>query len=311
MSVQGNQEPLSSGASAIPSEERLRLKARALALGNDARAESWQELASLLSCESADVRRAAASACGKVVRAHGDVGGLLAGPLFLAIGKEVRPQVLQYMLRAFWHCAPYVTEEMCDRLVDISRDPNARPFVREVAAEAIARAAKCHNEQVSRTRHWCTRCRKPISAAESHDSIERYGKPYCRRCFDERRLSDVNFEAKVEGAKRLRVTDEVAVQSQGEKRIAAYLEQHDIAYIYDANYRIAVDKSIRPDFYLPEFNLYIEYWGMDTPDYLERKREKLILYQRAGLRLISLDARDFADLEARLEAKLSRYFRVV
>jgi hypothetical protein len=25
--------------------------------------------------------------------------------------------------------------------------------------------------------------------------------------------------------------------------------------------------QIRPDFYLPELDLYIEYWGMDTPQY--------------------------------------------
>lgn len=26
---------------------------------------------------------------------------------------------------------------------------------------------------------------------------------------------------------------------------------------------------IRPDFYLPEFDVYIEFWGMDTPAYLQ------------------------------------------
>ena len=70
------------------------------------------------------------------------------------------------------------------------------------------------------------------------------------------------------------------------------------------------DVSIRPDFYLPEFDLYIEYWGMQEQDYLARKSEKKFLYQRAGKKLISLDWRDLENIEAILEEKLSRYIRL-
>ena len=101
-----------------------------------------------------------------------------------------------------------------------------------------------------------------------------------------------------------------AVQSQGERRIADFLSQKRIAYVYDERYRIAGDVRIRPDFYLPEFDLYIEYWGMDTPEYVENMKRKLLLYQRAGKKLISLSFRDFGRLESVLEEKLSRYIRL-
>ena len=103
--------------------------------------------------------------------------------------------------------------------------------------------------------------------------------------------------------------DDVAVQSRGEKRIGDWLLQKKIEYVYDERYRIAGDVSIRPDFYLPEFDLYIEYWGMQEQDYLARKSEKKFLYQRAGKKLISLDWRDLENIEAILEEKLSRYIR--
>ncbi len=108
-------------------------------------------------------------------------------------------------------------------------------------------------------------------------------------------------------AKRLRTVDEVAVQSKGEKRIGDWLAAKGIAYRYDERMMVAGGLRIRPDFYLPEFDLYIEYWGMETPEYLENKRNKQVLYQREKKKLISLSFRDFDRLEQLLEEKLSRY----
>ena len=140
--------------------------------------------------------------------------------------------------------------------------------------------------------------------------MELFDKPYCLHCLDERILESKNFELVVDDAKTKRTEDGTAVQSQGERRIGDFLSQRRIAYVYDERYRMAGDVRIRPDFYLPEFDLYIEYWGMDTPEYVENMKKKLFLYQRAGKKLISLSFRDFDQLEAILEEKLSRYIRL-
>ena len=155
----------------------------------------------------------------------------------------------------------------------------------------------------------CARCRRLVSDDEYRRSMERFGRSYCRHCQDEKELEARDFESTVEAAKVRRTAGGTAVQSRGEKRIAEFLEAEGIAYVYDERYRVSGADLIRPDFYLPEFDLYIEYFGMDTPEYNEKRRRKQVLYQRAGKRLISVSFCDDADLVGVLRAKLSRYIR--
>ncbi len=79
------------------------------------------------------------------------------------------------------------------------------------------------------------------------------------------------------------------------------------AYRYDAKFRIIGEFQIRPDFYLPELDVYIEYWGMDTPQYKMNMYKKQTLYQQEGKRLVSVYPADLSRLGALLTAKLSRY----
>lgn len=65
--------------------------------------------------------------------------------------------------------------------------------------------------------------------------------------------------------------------------------------------------AIRPDFYLPEFDVYIEYWGMDTADYKIGMLKKQKLYQQEGKRIISLYPDDKPRLGQILEVKLGQY----
>ena len=57
------------------------------------------------------------------------------------------------------------------------------------------------------------------------------------------------------------------VRSKGEKTIADYLTRHNIPYYYEAtattnDWFIFKSKISRPDFYLPQYNLFVEYWGL-------------------------------------------------
>jgi hypothetical protein len=62
------------------------------------------------------------------------------------------------------------------------------------------------------------------------------------------------------------------VRSKAESIIADYLTRHNIAYQYESqamtnNWWIFKSKISRPDFYLPQYNCFIEYWGLvDAPD---------------------------------------------
>jgi hypothetical protein len=85
--------------------------------------------------------------------------------------------------------------------------------------------------------------------------------------FDETYLARRNFDTQVELNKTIRAKDGTLVQSDGEKLIAEWLSASNIRYRYDERIKIIQGFSVRPDFYLPEFDVYIEYWGMDTIDY--------------------------------------------
>ena len=282
---------------------------RAVEIGSEGRTSAWTEIVSQLSNPSPAVRRAAASAARKLMSISGDLRKAFCIPLYMAATRETREQVLQYELRALEMCVG-MTDQMVADIKDIARNATHADYVRAAANDCAASAELAIKSAEARKKHWCARCRRPVTKEESAAGIERYGKPYCRHCLDERILEERNFEADVASAKRLRTADDVAVQSRGEKRIGDWLLQKKIEYVYDERYRIAGDVSIRPDFYLPEFDLYIEYWGMQEQDYLARKSEKKFLYQRAGKKLISLDWRDLENIEAILEEKLSRYIRL-
>ena len=224
---------------------------RAVEIGSEGRTSAWTEIVSLLSNPSPAVRRAAASAARKLMSISGDLRKAFCIPLYMAATRETREQVLQYELRALEMCVG-MTDQMVADIKDIARNATHADYVRAAANDCAAAAEMVIREAESRRKHWCARCRRPVTKEESAAGIERYGKPYCRHCLDERILEE----------------------RRGEKRIGDWLSRKRIEYVYDERYRIAGDVSIRPDFYLPEFDLYIEYWGMQEQDYLARKSEK-------------------------------------
>ena len=287
---------------------RQEQKAKVLELGNSNRGLAAREVIPFLKSEFSEVRRLAASALRKLANAYPDAHSVaiaLSGPAL----NDPHPQVQQYALKAMTAYPKesflYLTE-----LKDVARNPTLKDYVRAAAAETVAAIESTQRQLDARFHHWCSRCRRNIKEDEYNISFERYGKPYCRHCFDEKLMEDKNFEATVESAKQRRTEDGTVVQSLGEKRIADFLAARHIAYIYDERIRIAGDARIRPDFYLPEFDLYIEYWGMNTPEYNDNKLQKRILYQRANKKLISLSYRELDTLEEVLAEKLSRYLRI-
>ncbi|MBQ5951561.1 MAG: UvrD-helicase domain-containing protein [Lachnospiraceae bacterium] len=72
---------------------------------------------------------------------------------------------------------------------------------------------------------------------------------------------------------------EERVKSYGEMLIANYLTEHGVRYEYEAAYPVDTRTEeygqYHPDFFLPEYNLYIEYFGVDrqgnVPDYFSGK----------------------------------------
>jgi hypothetical protein len=261
------------------------------------------ELIGLLSLPSAEIRRLAASALAKLA-AFGADAAIVVPALAPVALRDPHPQAQQYALKAL-KCYGTVAQAHLHDLDDLAHNEHAKDYVRRAAhsaAEAIREAVRLAEASAV---HRCARCSRPVSTEEHTRSRQAFQRTFCDRCFDEVFLDRRNFETKVELHKTIVAHAGTLVQSDGERLIADWLAAHGIAYRYDERFRILSGHAVRPDFYLPELDLYIEYWGMDTADYKIGMLKKQQLYQQEGKRLVSLYPADKPRLDAILRAKLA------
>lgn len=278
---------------------------RALSLGRSGNPAALPELMELCRLPSNEVQRLAASAIGKLAEFDADAEAAVNALVPLALHGR-HPQTQQYAIRALKKYGAAAAAHVHD-LHDIARNPANRNYVRaaaKTAAEAIKLAAQDADVGV---KHRCRRCNAVVSEVEYARSHEVFQRVFCDRCFDEVFLERRNFETQVELNKTIQARDGTIVQSVGERRIAEWLTAHGIAYRYDSKFRIIGQFQIRPDFYLPELDLYIEYWGLDTPRYKMSMYKKRMLYQQEGKRFISVYPKDLPVLNRLMTAKLRHY----
>jgi len=282
---------------------------RALALGRSSDPAALPELLVLLKTPSAEVRRLAASAIGKLAGFGADAAVAVAALAPVAL-QDPHPQAQQYALKAL-KAYGADAEGLVHDLRDLGANPAAKDYVRK-AAHAVAEAIQAASAVAKNgERKTCVKCGNTVAPDEYARSQKAFQRTYCDHCFDEVFLERRNWETQVELNKTIEAKDGTLVQSDGERRIAEELTALGIAYRYDNRFRIVKGYAIRPDFYLPEFDLYIEYWGMeDNLDYRIGMLEKKKLYQQAGKRLVSLYARDKHRLQETLREKLAPHVRV-
>jgi hypothetical protein len=275
---------------------------RALYLGRSGNPDALPELIELSRVPSNEVQRLSASAIGKLADFGADAETSVAALAPLALHGR-HPQTQQYAIRALKKYKAAAKSHVPD-LRDAARNPANPNYVRAAAkttADAIELAAQDAGVGV---KHRCKRCNVAVSAEEYARANEVFQRVFCDRCFDEVFLERRNFETQVEINKTIEARDGTLVQSKGERRIAEWLTMHGLSYRYDAKYRIIGEFQIRPDFYLPEVDVYIEYWGLDTPQYKMSMYKKQTLYQQEGKRLVSVYPQDLPTLDHLLISKL-------
>jgi len=89
--------------------------------------------------------------------------------------------------------------------------------------------------------------------------------------------------------------------------IADYLTRHNLVYQYEAEAATNAwfsTRISRPDFYLPQYNLYVEYWGLvDSLDggtrdsYIRSMRWKMAQYHRNNITFISIYPSNLSNLD--------------
>lgn len=84
-----------------------------------------------------------------------------------------------------------------------------------------------------------------------------------------------NFES----GKIYECNDGDKVRSKSERDIDNFFFENRIWHIYEYSYEHPFTKELaKPDFYLPDYNLYIEYFGLNTKEYLEKREHKIKMY---------------------------------
>ena len=278
---------------------------RALALGRATDPGALPELIALLKLPAAEVRRLAASAMGKLA-AFGTAPGPAVQALAPVALRDPHPQVQQYALKALKGYGATAREHLRD-LDDLALNQRAKDYVRRAAHSAATAIREAIRLEQEGARHLCVRCGRETAADEYRRSQQAFHRTFCDSCFDEVFLDRRNFDTKVELNKTIRAKAGTLVQSEGERLVADWLAGHGLAYRYDERFRILNGHAVRPDFYLPELDIYIEYWGLDTADYKIGMYKKQQLYQQQGKRLISLYPADKPHLDTVLRSKLALF----
>lgn len=77
------------------------------------------------------------------------------------------------------------------------------------------------------------------------------------------------------------------VKSRAELVIANWLFCRGFEFVYEK--KANVNQRVISDFYLTKYDVYIEFWGLETPAYIKRKKKKIKIYKKNHLKLIEMN----------------------
>lgn len=273
-------------------------RSQAVALGEAGDPQALGELLDLCRHTAPTVRRAAASALGKLAV---NPGLEPAVPVLSDLTHDPHPQVRQYALVALARIGDEAALPACR---DAAHRPDEPDYVLAAALRAVEKIEADAKARQAFGLAACSRCGATTTAEERRLAETQFQRVYCGACFNAVFIERRNFDMKVQNQKTILTADRTVVQSKGERLLADWLHAHEIEYRYDDKFQIIQGFAVRPDFYLPRFDLYIEYWGLDTTDYKIGMLHKQKLYQQQGKRLISIYPADLPNLDTKLTAAL-------
>ena len=174
------------------------------------------------------------------------------------------------------------------------------------------------------TKKGCPNCQEQKSRIDELTCIicdnPSNGKHFCYDCWNKYkdksidiRISHCNTTQLLDeyGNKTKRAKDGRLVRSLSEKIIMDYFFDHYIRVVYEKTIPYTnekgEDKELHPDFYLNDYDLYIEFNGLTNKAYLKKKSYANKIYQEKGLQVEILENEDIDDIETTMEKLLSKY----
>ena len=140
---------------------------------------------------------------------------------------------------------------------------------------------------------------------------------FCKSCYF--KYKDKSITVNIKNLSEFNIVDEygnrdvktqngMLVRSQQEKIIYDELYSRKIRCEYETTVFYKNDKgetkTLHPDFYLPDYDLYIEHWGYENakdPRYKEEKLFKQKIYQSQGKKIAGTSSEDIKDIKAAID----------
>lgn len=135
----------------------------------------------------------------------------------------------------------------------------------------------------------CIKCHAPSN-----------GKHFCFSCYS--KYKDKSFDLRIKNCKDTKIIDEWGnktepcedgryVRSRAEQCIANYFYNNKIRYAYEKPIHFN-GKVLKPDFYLPDYELYIEYNELKDEEYVRKKEFAMNIYNQLNKRVIIMTKED-------------------
>ena len=146
------------------------------------------------------------------------------------------------------------------------------------------------------------------------------GKHFCPSCYH--KYKDRSIDIRISNCRDTQVIDEYgnktkktkdgrSVRSLSEKIIIDYFFDNYIRVVYEKTVPYINEKgenaTLHPDFYLPDYDLYIEFNGLTNKSYLKMKNYANRIYEEKGYNVVILESQDIDDIEGTLPQILSKY----
>lgn len=130
------------------------------------------------------------------------------------------------------------------------------------------------------------------------------GKHFCLKCWN--KYKDKSIDIRIVNCKETKVLDQYGnltiecddgrkVRSRAEALISNFFYNNKIRSVYEKTVYYdenGESKTLHPDFYLPDYEYYIEYNEIKKKSYLKSKEYTKSIYEKLGLKVIIMNDED-------------------
>lgn len=142
------------------------------------------------------------------------------------------------------------------------------------------------------------------------------GKHFCYSCY--KQYKDKSIDVRITNCKDIKILDQYGnltiecddgrkVRSRAEALISNFFYNNKIRSVYEKTIYYkenGEDKTLHPDFYLPDYDVYIEYNEIKKKSYLKSKEYTKKVYSELGFQVIIMDDQDLNSIAGCLKPKL-------